>query len=38
MEYVIYAAYGSNLLTERLLAYIKGGSFRGTPNISQRMP
>jgi len=29
MEYVIYAAYGSNLLTERLLAYIKGGSFRG---------
>ena len=29
MEYVIYAAYGSNLLTERLLAYIKGESFRG---------
>jgi len=29
MAYVIYAAYGSNLLTERLLAYIKGGSFRG---------
>jgi hypothetical protein len=28
MEYVIYAAYGSNLLTERLLAYIKGESFR----------
>jgi hypothetical protein len=29
MAHVIYAAYGSNLLTERLLAYIKGGSFRG---------
>ena len=31
MEYVIYAAYGSNLLTERLLTYIKGGKFRGLP-------
>jgi hypothetical protein len=29
MEYVIYAAYGSNLLKERLLAYIIGESFRG---------
>ena len=31
MEYVIYAAYGSNLLRERLLTYIKGGKFRGLP-------
>jgi hypothetical protein len=31
MEYVLYAAYGSNLLTERLLTYIKGGKFRGLP-------
>ncbi|MFZ8862119.1 MAG: hypothetical protein ACO2PP_16665 [Thermocrinis sp.] len=31
MEYVIYAAYGSNLLTERLLTYIKGGKFRKLP-------
>jgi hypothetical protein len=31
MEYVIYAAYGSNLLKERLLTYIKGGKFRGLP-------
>ena len=29
MPYVIYAAYGSNLLRERLLAYIKGEDFRG---------
>jgi hypothetical protein len=31
MEYVIYAAYGSNLLTERLLAYIIGKRFRHLP-------
>jgi hypothetical protein len=31
MGYVLYAAYGSNLLTERLLTYIKGGKFRGLP-------
>ncbi len=27
MSYLIYAAYGSNLLKERLLAYIRGGEF-----------
>jgi hypothetical protein len=27
VSYLIYAAYGSNLLKERLLAYIKGGKF-----------
>lgn len=26
---VIYGAYGSNLLKERFLAYIKGGTYRG---------
>ncbi len=29
MSYVIYAAYGSNLLKERFLVYIKGGTFMG---------
>ncbi len=29
MSHVIYAAYGSNLLKERFLAYIKGGTFMG---------
>ncbi len=38
MEYVIYAAYGSNLLKERLLAYIKGGKFRGLPKWHTRCP
>ncbi len=28
MEYVWYAAYGSNLLRERFMCYIKGGRFR----------
>lgn len=28
-EYLIYAAYGSNLLKERFLRYIKGGEYRG---------
>lgn len=29
MEHLIYAAYGSNLLQERLLFYIKGGEYCG---------
>jgi len=29
MEKVIYAVYGSNLLKERFLAYIKGGFYEG---------
>jgi len=29
MKYLIYAAYGSNLLKERFTAYIKGGYFCG---------
>ena len=29
MDKVIYAAYGSNLLKERFLVYIKGGEFEG---------
>lgn len=29
MKEVIYAAYGSNLLKERFMAYIKGGVFEG---------
>jgi hypothetical protein len=29
MSHVIYAAYGSNLLKERFLVYIKGGTFMG---------
>jgi hypothetical protein len=37
MVYVIYAAYGSNLLKERFLVYIKGGTFirrvRNYPHI-----
>lgn len=28
-DYIWYVAYGSNLLEERMLAYIKGTSFRG---------
>ncbi len=29
MDYLVYAVYGSNLLRERFLAYIKGGEFEG---------
>jgi len=29
MKYLIYAAYGSNLLKERFMAYIKGGKYQG---------
>lgn len=29
MSYLIYAAYGSNMLKERFLYYIKGGLFEG---------
>lgn len=29
MKYLIYAAYGSNLLKERFMVYIKGGEYRG---------
>lgn len=29
MEHLIYAAYGSNLLKERFLFYIKGGDYAG---------
>jgi hypothetical protein len=29
MNYLIYAAYGSNLLKERFMVYIKGGKYRG---------
>ena len=29
MKYLIYAAYGSNLLKERFIIYIKGGEYRG---------
>lgn len=29
MKHLIYAAYGSNLLKERFLFYIKGGEFAG---------
>lgn len=29
MKYMIYAAYGSNLLKERFMVYIKGGEFCG---------
>jgi len=29
MKYLIYAAYGSNLLKERFMRYIKGGKFEG---------
>ncbi len=29
MSYLIYAAYGSNLLKERFMIYIKGGIYRG---------
>ncbi len=29
MKHVIYAAYGSNLLKERFMVYIKGGLYRG---------
>lgn len=29
MRYLIYAAYGSNLLKERFMCYIKGGVFIG---------
>ena len=32
-QYVWYIAYGSNLLMERFLCYIKGGSFRGNSKI-----
>ena len=32
-QYVWYVAYGSNLLMERFLCYIKGGSFRGNDKI-----
>ncbi len=28
MHYLIYAAYGSNLLKERFMVYIKGGRYR----------
>lgn len=28
MSYLIYAAYGSNLLKKRFMVYIKGGNFR----------
>jgi len=31
MKYLIYAAYGSNLLKERFMFYIKGGMYRGKP-------
>ncbi len=29
MQYLIYAAYGSNLFKERFMFYIKGGVFEG---------
>ena len=29
MKKIIYAAYGSNLLKERFLVYIKGGDYKG---------
>ncbi|MFN3599131.1 MAG: hypothetical protein ACK4VK_05285 [Aquificaceae bacterium] len=29
MEYLIYAAYGSNLLKKRFMYYIEGGTYRG---------
>jgi len=29
MKYLIYAAYGSNLLKERFMFYIEGGVYRG---------
>ncbi len=29
MNYLIYAAYGSNLLKERFMVYIKGGLYHG---------
>lgn len=29
MNYLIYAAYGSNLLKERFMVYIKGGFYEG---------
>jgi len=29
MKKVIYASYGSNLLKERFLYYIKGGEYKG---------
>jgi hypothetical protein len=29
MKYLIYASYGSNLLKERFMFYIKGGKYRG---------
>lgn len=29
MNYIIYAAYGSNLLEERFIVYIKGGTYEG---------
>lgn len=29
MNYIIYAAYGSNLLEERFIVYIKGGTYKG---------
>jgi hypothetical protein len=29
MKYIIYAGYGSNLLKERFIVYIKGGKFCG---------
>jgi len=31
MKYLIYAAYGSNLLKERFMVYIRGGDFEGRP-------
>ncbi len=31
MKYLIYAAYGSNMLKERFMVYIKGGEFEGNP-------
>lgn len=30
-KYVIYAAYGSNLLKERFMVYIQGGTYKGYP-------
>ncbi len=29
MKYLIYAAYGSNMLKEKFMCYIKGGVFEG---------
>lgn len=41
-EYVWYVSYGSNMLYERFLHYIKGGSFRGSryrrPCADQSLP